>query len=630
MKFKSWMLSFGLIIILAASLVGHATPVQATTVTGNVFLQGTYAEIGIGPNGTFGSIVAAPAGFHPHGPSNHLGFVADFQKDGWTVGTPPFGGDYFTPGTPWEGFGVACNAGASTAQNLGGSPSGAIAPVSLVEGAPGPQLTADWIGTVSICGSTLQITHHYYMNPSWTYIMVDTTILNTGSSTIPTLTFGRGVDPDNDQSWPGGSFTTTNHVVNQPGSIPDTSNTKAIVTAYGTLYPAMGLILGTDDARARANAQLPSFGIYNALTLSSPTVGPVTSDVAIQIAYALGDLAAGNSVHVTYFYGFNAPDVGVPGPGPTPVPTEAACVGSKTTITGGSATDGPWTLTVPATAAPTGSCVSAAIRDASGEPPIGTGVRSLGHFAQGSVVAPDGSDLHSFTPALTICYHYTDADLAASGYNPNNISLGTEDDGVHWTMLAANADPATKTICAKTSQLSYFGLFLPARLPATGFAPNRVTNLPLQTTTYQQMGDVWLEIPRLAEQINVVGVPFSTDGWDISWLGGNAGWLENTALPGVAGNSVLTGHVTDALGQPGPFASLNQMWYGDRIILHAWGQQYNYEVRSVRQVAPDAVASVMTHKELSWLTLLTCKGFNDSSNSYTYRVAVQAVLVQVK
>jgi LPXTG-site transpeptidase (sortase) family protein len=197
-------------------------------------------------------------------------------------------------------------------------------------------------------------------------------------------------------------------------------------------------------------------------------------------------------------------------------------------------------------------------------------------------------------------------------------------------MLAANADPATKTICAKTSHLSYFELFLPAMLPATGFAPGRAANLPAQTTTYQQMGDVWLEIPRLSEQINIEGVPFSTDGWDVSWLGDNAGWLENTALPGVAGNSVLTGHVTNALGRPGPFATLNQMWYGDQIILHAWGQEYIYEVRSVKLVSPAAVSSVMTHKTLSWLTLVTCKDYNDTSNSYRYRVAVQAVLVQVK
>jgi len=627
MKPKRWMFSFIMIVILAGSLVGQVTPVRAITDTGNVFFKGTYAEVGIGPNGTFGSIIDAPAGFHPHtNNENHLGFVADYQKDGWTVGNPPYGGDYFTPGTPWEGFGIECTGGA--AQNGGGESGGEIAPVSLTETSAGGQFSADWVGTVSICGSTLQVTHHYYMNPSWTYIKVDTTLKNTGESTVPSLTFGRGVDPDNDVTWPGGSYTTKNQVVAQPGSIPNAADTKAIVTAWGTTYTDMGLILGTDDARARATAELPNFGIYNASTLADPVVGPVISDVAMQIAYNLGDLAAGNSVKVTYFYGFNAPDLNVPGP--TPKTSNPACSGTLTTLTGGTATNGPWSLKVPATAAPTGSCVVVTPRDAGSEPAIGAGVKSLGHFASGTVAGPDGTPLSSFNPPLTICYQYTDADLAATGYNPVDLTFGTEDDGGNWQMLTTSAYPSTKTVCSQVSHLSYFELFMPTTLPSTGFAPGRVTNLPAQTTAYQQMGDLWLEIPRLAAQVNIVGVPFSTDGWDVSWLGHNAGWLENTALPGVAGNAVLTGHVTDALGKPGPFAALNQVVYGDQIILHAWGQQYLYEVRSVSLVSPAAVSSVIKHETLSWLTLVTCKDYNETNNAYDYRLVVQAVLVQVK
>ena len=40
---------------------------------------------------------------------NALGFVADYGRDGWTVGTPAFSGDYFTPGSPFEGWGVEFN-----------------------------------------------------------------------------------------------------------------------------------------------------------------------------------------------------------------------------------------------------------------------------------------------------------------------------------------------------------------------------------------------------------------------------------------------------------------------------------------------------------------------------------------
>jgi LPXTG-site transpeptidase (sortase) family protein len=127
-----------------------------------------------------------------------------------------------------------------------------------------------------------------------------------------------------------------------------------------------------------------------------------------------------------------------------------------------------------------------------------------------------------------------------------------------------------------------------------------------------------------------VGIPLTNGKWDVSWLGDQAGWLNGTAFPTWAGNSVLTGHVFDAYGQPGPFVHLNWLWYGDKVIVHAWGGQYVYEVRQVTQVTPDAISSVIKHEDLTWLTLVTCRGYDQASNSYKYRVAVRAILVEVK
>jgi Sortase family. len=47
-------------------------------------------------------------------------------------------------------------------------------------------------------------------------------------------------------------------------------------------------------------------------------------------------------------------------------------------------------------------------------------------------------------------------------------------------------------------------------------------------------------------------------------------------------------------------------------------------------IVSSAGQAVITQKTLSWLTLVTCKGYNETSNAYNYRVTVQAVLVQVK
>ena len=169
-----------------------------------------------------------------------------------------------------------------------------------------------------------------------------------------------------------------------------------------------------------------------------------------------------------------------------------------------------------------------------------------------------------------------------------------------------------------------------AVLPATGFAPDRVTVLPPQTMSYADLGDLWLEIPKLGVQMAIVGVPQADGKWDVSWLGNDAGWLNGSAFPTWAGNSVLTGHVWNADNTAGPFAYLNQLWYGDKVIVHAWGGQYVYEVRGVQQVGPGSTAAMMKHEELPWVTLVTCRGYDEASNSYKYRVLVRAVLVEVK
>ncbi|MFH2102560.1 MAG: sortase [Chloroflexota bacterium] len=168
-----------------------------------------------------------------------------------------------------------------------------------------------------------------------------------------------------------------------------------------------------------------------------------------------------------------------------------------------------------------------------------------------------------------------------------------------------------------------------AAMPSTSFAPGRVTILPAQTDAYAASGLV-LEIPRLNVQMKIVGVPQVDGGWDVTWLNRDAGWLQGTAFPTWAGNSVITAHVYDAYGQAGPFVRLNQLWYGDRVVVRAWGQEYVYEVRSVRQVRPGDTASLTRHEEHPWLTLITCRGYDETTDSYRYRVIVQAVLMEIR
>lgn len=172
---------------------------------------------------------------------------------------------------------------------------------------------------------------------------------------------------------------------------------------------------------------------------------------------------------------------------------------------------------------------------------------------------------------------------------------------------------------------------LPATtIPSTGFAQGRVTLLPLQTTHYSALGSLWVEIPTLGVKMPIVGVPFAEGTWDVSWLGNNAGWLQGSAFPTWEGNSVVTGHVWDALNRKGPFYSLGTLQYGDTIIVHAWGADYTYEVRSVQNVKPENTSAMLKHEESAWLTLVTCQGYNSKSESYNSRVLVRAALTEIK
>lgn len=172
----------------------------------------------------------------------------------------------------------------------------------------------------------------------------------------------------------------------------------------------------------------------------------------------------------------------------------------------------------------------------------------------------------------------------------------------------------------------------PSALPATGFAPDRVTILSAQPSdkAYTDLGDLWLEIPKLGVQMPIVGVPQTDGEWDVSWLGQNAGWLQGSAFPTWDGNSVITGHVWNADNTAGPFRYINTLWYGDQVIIHAWGGQYVYAVRSVTQVGPGSTSAMLKHEELPWVTLVTCRGFDQTTGDYKYRVLVRAVLVEVK
>lgn len=173
--------------------------------------------------------------------------------------------------------------------------------------------------------------------------------------------------------------------------------------------------------------------------------------------------------------------------------------------------------------------------------------------------------------------------------------------------------------------------FDPPELPDTGFSPGKITILPAQPfeLAYAQLNGMVLEIPGLDLEMNITNIPLVNDKWDVTWLGNDAGHLTGSAFPTFNGNTVITGHVWDALNQPGPFAQLKSLNYGDQFMIRAWGQVYTYEIREVRLVRESSVEYVMQHEDFDWVTLVTCENYSSQSDRYRYRRVVRAVLVSV-
>ena len=238
-------------------------------------------------------------------------------------------------------------------------------------------------------------------------------------------------------------------------------------------------------------------------------------------------------------------------------------------------------------------------------------------------------DLPTLQPGDTATLTFS-LTVSASGDYPNSVQMLFSHLSVQ--TLTSNLVSTAVTTGGTTPGAGSGGG--PASLPKTGFAPDRVTVLPSQpaSAAYSNLDDLWLEIPSLHIRSSVVGVPPAKAGtWDVTWLGDKLGWLNGTAFPSWVGNSVITGHAYDSNGQPGPFANIKSLKYGDPILLHLYGGTYRFEVRSVRLSPASTTGFAFADLErFSYLTLLTCQGYDPASNSYLFRRIVRAVLVDVK
>lgn len=215
---------------------------QAQIVGEDGFMQGMFVEVGVNQCGAYGSGDPAPAGFHPT-ETGGLGFVADWESDGWDTGSPDYCGDYFVPGSPVEGWQlqIGSDVWTNTDQSCGTDDiAGDVTEYSFAGGI----YTTIWEG--GIPSEDMTVTQITTLPEDKLYFVTRILLCNDGDEPIDDVYYKRNVDPDNDQPW-SGDFTTDNVIVYQPPT-----DDQALVTSEGLTYGCF-LGIGARDTNARVS-----------------------------------------------------------------------------------------------------------------------------------------------------------------------------------------------------------------------------------------------------------------------------------------------------------------------------------------------------------------------------------------
>ena len=303
-----------LLLLLIAGIISFGHSARAQMVGTNIYIPGRYLELGINNVGALGA-ATPPAGYHPW-PAGPLASVYDYGHDGWTVGTPPFYGDYTYPGSPFEGWELQIGTTAHSQAFTTGIPStiansGAGATLTgnnISYTDVGGVLTALWQGTAGI-GGVLTISQTTRVDTNGGWATVTTVLKNTGSATMPTMYYMRSCDPDNDEAH-GGSFATNNTILHQN----EDPQHDVEVDAEGALY-SDHWSLCTRDCRAVAfiyeswpmSITQDLGAVWNQTYGGSQYTlgGTLDGDYAMGLVFKITALAAHDSTVISYAYIFN-------------------------------------------------------------------------------------------------------------------------------------------------------------------------------------------------------------------------------------------------------------------------------------------------------------------------------------
>ncbi len=276
---------------------------HAQIVGSNAYMKGNYIEIGINGVGGFEGVdtTLSPllSGMHFRSGTTLFGFVANPQTDGWAN----FDGDFFTTGTPENGWGIQIGnvSGAGGYSNNCNNPSNFGVPQIDIPGSitswyhSGASTTTVWDGNDSISGLHFKI--KYTLGDTDLFYITTILLTNNSSTPINNIYFYRNLDPDNNVSI-NGNYSTNNTIISQYGNC---SGCMARVSATQTLpWNSYFEFLAIDTGYVSGFGGFSNRNGYNMYSGGSGLVQTIGStqnvDEAIYLAYKIDSLPISGNI----------------------------------------------------------------------------------------------------------------------------------------------------------------------------------------------------------------------------------------------------------------------------------------------------------------------------------------------
>ncbi|MCK5810014.1 MAG: hypothetical protein KAH00_02945 [Cocleimonas sp.] len=213
-----------------------ATPLDARFFNQNAFLYGDHIEVGIAPDGAFGSEVESPTGQKL---GKLLGYISDPSKSNFNNG---YHGDFFLPQVPEEGWGIYLNG--TTYNNNRNQQSSGINGNIISTNKTNTTATAIWKSKASEEGKNqlddLEVTQKFRIYKTGLAVIIDIELKNTTSSVMQNVYYMRTVDPDNNAQQNSGNnrYNTINTIMHQ-GS---TDGGAAVIAKQSIIPQALNLV----------------------------------------------------------------------------------------------------------------------------------------------------------------------------------------------------------------------------------------------------------------------------------------------------------------------------------------------------------------------------------------------------